>query len=297
MEEGTQQMALRYKTSDRCSIKNTTLWSSLPLCYQILLPYWSGHCKSCLSLCILFSPCFGLDSLSPETAASNFLNCKIALQPEIPACCCFLINFSLNNEWLVSCPTFAYFLLHSSSILLPPTGSRCGGAQAMLVLLAEFVRGQISLGNECKLPRAGFISCEDTGCRVFSSEFRAVGPLLSSSKHHFGDNGKLSWTPSILFFSILEFHYPFSKPPVISLILSGIYLIHNLMLTLLVFRRPGKDPCLCMSLRKESEIYSCLFFWGEQCWFSVFTSCILSWGYVWRPRSLQGGGCLANPTW
>lgn len=51
-----------------------------------------------LSLCILFSSCFRLDTLSPEAAAFNFLNCKIALKLMIPMCCYFLINCSLNNE-------------------------------------------------------------------------------------------------------------------------------------------------------------------------------------------------------
>ena len=39
---------------------------------------------SCIHLCIQ------LDGLLSGTAASNFLNCKIALKPVIPACCCSL---------------------------------------------------------------------------------------------------------------------------------------------------------------------------------------------------------------
>lgn len=39
----------------------------------------------------------------------------------------------------------------------------------------------------------------------------AVGPL-SSSSHLCWDHGRVCWNPSILFFSILEFHCGFSKP-------------------------------------------------------------------------------------
>lgn len=60
---------------------------------------WKPRGPAQLSLGILFSSCFRLDTLSPEAAAFKFLNCKLALELMTPVCCCFLINCSLNNEY------------------------------------------------------------------------------------------------------------------------------------------------------------------------------------------------------
>lgn len=80
----------------------------------MLPPYLLGCCEG---LAQFVFPCIQLDGLAPETAASNFLNCKISPKLVIPARYCFLINCSLNNESSQVFPNFRTYFSAVTKVL------------------------------------------------------------------------------------------------------------------------------------------------------------------------------------
>ena len=94
--------------------------SGLPKCCP---PYLLGCCEG---LAQFVFPRIQLDRLPPATAASNFLNCKISPKPIIPACYCFLINCSLNNESSQVLPNFrTYFSAVTTVLYYGWVNSKC----------------------------------------------------------------------------------------------------------------------------------------------------------------------------